>query len=392
MVNTTVYAAVSNPNSIGTKVKHMHATIYERNQPDHVLGTSRANDLQIGSHSNTTLMLPVQLQVASTNDLSANAQILQDVAQSCGWDLGGLTGAIGNKIASKSLRGRSQIPTKRSNAIPLLVDLDIKVSVMAVDFHTPVHNLSLDVACPSLSNLLGNAGGSGSSSSATSSSSSSSSSSTVVVEPTYSSSSATSSSTSTSTSTLMSATSISLSKSRTSYTYVPPITSTYIQTLTQTVAPSTITYPSFTPTFTSTYGSSTFTYSTTAPVDTTTPVPSTTYSPSITTTYIVPTTTARPTSTSTNSPQPSHTTFTTPASLPPPISQESSQNPTQSAVSSIISSDPNASSASVNGHTSALSSIVSNDEGGNNAWSNIWSFITAGSMPIRRTMPTARPV
>lgn len=177
MMNTTVYAGVSNPNSVGAKLKSVKATIHERDVANHVLGTSEAEGLHIDSHANTTLHLPVQFQIASAQDLNANSETISKISQSCGWDLNSLTNALGSKLSS-DLNGltRRSMPDApkyalakraKSGKIPLNVDLDIKVSVLSLNFHTPVKNVSINVACPSWGDILG--GGSGSSSASSSS-------------------------------------------------------------------------------------------------------------------------------------------------------------------------------------------------------------------------------
>lgn len=153
-LNTTVYVGVANPNSVTATVKHINATIYEANVNDHAVGTAKESNIKIASNANTTIALPVAIQLVSAGEALANAAVFQDVAKGCGWQVSGLS-SLGSLQGSLGSRGvQDHLLSKRANTIPLLVDLNIKVSVLSIGFTIPVKNIHVNVDCPDLSSLL----------------------------------------------------------------------------------------------------------------------------------------------------------------------------------------------------------------------------------------------
>lgn len=159
-----MYAGVSNPNSVSATVKKVDATIFERDADDNSIGTGHAKNVKIGQNTNTTIALPVVITLLQSGEVLQNANVLQHVASSCGWNLGlsGLGGLLGRRSLHSNDTSLSPLGlTKRANKIPLKVDLRIKISVLSLAFTVPVHGVNVNVDCPSLGGVLGGGGSGG---------------------------------------------------------------------------------------------------------------------------------------------------------------------------------------------------------------------------------------
>lgn len=166
ILNTTVFAGVSNPNSVSATVKHINATIYEANVNAKSIGSAEQSNVKIATNANTTLALPVEVTLASSKEVLSNAAVFQDVAKGCGWDtsnlngLSGLTGQLTRRTLNDTAMDYTpSVLAKRANKIPLLVDIKVKVSVLSITFSIPVNNVKVSVDCPDLNQLLSSAGG-----------------------------------------------------------------------------------------------------------------------------------------------------------------------------------------------------------------------------------------
>ncbi|KAK0549956.1 hypothetical protein OC846_003872 [Tilletia horrida] len=136
--NVSVDITVSNPNDITATLTQLTATAYDSVSPKTPIGSGKVTDIKIGTHANTTFVLPFQIAYDSTKD--PNRALITDLATKCGWLSGGSPGKLN---------------------FTFNVDAHLSVLSLAIPFSFSV---SPDFTCPisasTLSKVLGSAGGS----------------------------------------------------------------------------------------------------------------------------------------------------------------------------------------------------------------------------------------